>query len=99
LFCLGKIEANDFENILIADSGSIKNAICLIKIVLRCLYIKDGNIFMLYQLKIKNGLNHKLTLKYNPEPERTITYRFGKNIQKIHKLGYFIEANIFMKIY
>ena len=40
---------------------------------------------MLYQLKIKNGLNRKLTLKYNPEPDRTIRYRFGKNIQNIHK--------------
>lgn len=42
------------------------------------IYIKDGNIFMLHQLKIKNGLNRKLTLKYNPEPDRTNRYGFEK---------------------
>ena len=45
---------NEFEKILlnteiryIPDSWNIKNALCFIKFVSRCLYIEDGNRFML----------------------------------------------------
>ena len=52
---------------------------------------------MLYQLKIKNGLSRKLTLKYNPEPDRTMIQIWIKHTKNTQR--YFIEANIFMKIY
>lgn len=93
-----KIVVNDFENIAICRLRMLY-VICLIKIVLRCLYINDGSIFMLYQQKIKNELNCKSTLKYNPEPDRTNRYGFegGKHTENTQR--YFIETNIFMKIY